>query len=72
MTTISVDHISRQAQEVSFTRTLLTVIGAVLFGIGWIVRKTFMMLWLAGAWSFVAAREGWREAGKARVTRGTG
>lgn len=74
MTTISVDvdSITRQAREVSFLRTLLTCIGAVLFSVGWVLHKAFALIWLAGAWCFVAAREGWREAGKARVNRATG
>lgn len=72
---LSVEDITRQAREISPARTLLTWIGAVLFALGWMLRKTFTLLWLAGAWAFVAAREGWREAGRprgARVSRGAG
>lgn len=69
---VPVEDITRQAREISPARTVLTWIGAVLFAVGWILRKTVTLLWLAGAWSFVAAREGWREAGRARVSRGTG
>lgn len=69
---VSVDDITRQAREISPARTLLTWIGAVLFAVGWILHKTVAVLWLAGAWAFVAIREGWREAGKTRVNRGTG
>lgn len=67
---VSVDDITRQAQEIKLGRTLLTWIGALLFAVGWILRKTVTVLWLAGAWAFVAIREGWREAGRARVNRG--
>jgi hypothetical protein len=69
---IPIDEITRQAREVSPARTILTWIGAVLFALGWVLHKTFMVLWLAGAWAFVAIREGWREAGRTRVSRGTG
>lgn len=69
---IAVEDITRQAREISPGRTLLTWIGALLFAVGWIVRKTFTVVWLVGAWVFVAAREGWREAGRAQVSRGTG
>ncbi|HTI28263.1 MAG TPA: hypothetical protein VL652_45190 [Kutzneria sp.] len=72
---LSVEDITRQAREISPGRTLLTWIGALLFALGWVLRKTFALLWLASAWAFVAAREGWREAGKppgARVSRATG
>jgi hypothetical protein len=66
---LSVNDITRQAREISPGRTILTWIGAVLFALGWILHKTFALLWLAGAWAFVAARKGWREAGRPRGTR---
>lgn len=72
---LSVDDITRQAREISPGRTLLTWLAAVLFAVGWVLHKTFMVVWLAGAWAFVAAREGWREAGNphgTRVSRGAG
>jgi hypothetical protein len=75
---LSVDDITRQARDISPGRTLLTWIAAVLFTVGWVLHKTFALVWLSGAWAFVAAREGWREAGKpskpsgARVSRGAG
>jgi hypothetical protein len=69
---VPVDEITRQAREVSPARTMLTWIGAVLFALGWVLHKTFIVLWFAGAWSFVAAREGWREAGRTRVSHGAG
>ena len=69
---VSVDDITRQAREIKLGRTLLTWIGALLFAVGWVVRKTVMVVWLACAWGFVAVREGWREAGKPRVNRGHG
>jgi hypothetical protein len=61
---IPLDEITAQAREVKFGRTLLTLIAAVLFGLGWLVAKAFGVLWLAAAWTFVAARQGWR-AGRA-------
>jgi len=69
---VSVEDITRQAREIKLGRTLLTWIGVLLFALGWILRKTVTVLWLAGAWVFVAIREGWREAGKTRVSRGAG
>lgn len=69
---VPVDEITRQARDVSPGRTLLTWIGAVFFALGWALHKTVSLLWLAGAWVFVATREGWRQAGGTRVSRGTG
>lgn len=72
MTTLTerfpVDEITAQAREVRFWRSVLTVIAAVLFGLGWLVAKAFGVAWLALAWSAVAVREGWREGRK--VSRG--
>lgn len=65
---IPLDEITEQAREVRFGRSVLTVIAAVLFGLGWLVAKAFGVTWLALAWSAVAVREGWREARK--VNRG--
>lgn len=74
MTTLLVDRgqldeITRQAREVHPARTLLTWVASLLFGIGWVafkvfvvIRKVLAVLWLAGAWMFVATRTGWRQA----------
>lgn len=68
---IPLDGITAQAREVHFWRTVLTVIAALLFGLGWVMAKTFALVWLAFAWSAVAVREGWREGRKtAEVSRG--
>lgn len=67
-----VEDITRQAREIHPARTLLTWIAALFFALGWILHKTFAVIWLAGAWTFVATREGWREAGRTRVSRGAG
>jgi hypothetical protein len=66
---VPLEHINRQAKEVHPGRTVLTWIAAVLFAVGWVACKVLGLLWLAAAWSFVAMREGWREA---RSTGGTG
>jgi uncharacterized membrane protein YdjX (TVP38/TMEM64 family) len=68
---IAVEEITAQAREVHFWRTVLTVIAAVLFGLGWITAKVLSGLWLGLAWSFVAVREGWREGRRSAVSRGT-
>ena len=64
---IDLDGITRQAREVRFWRTVLTLVAAVLFGLGWVVAKAFGITWLACAWSAVAVREGWRQG---RMTHG--
>jgi hypothetical protein len=68
---LPLDEINRQAREVHFWRTVLTLVAAVLFGAGWVTAKVFAVLWLAAAWSFTAVRVGWQEGRKtAEVSRG--
>jgi hypothetical protein len=69
---VPVGDITRQAREIHPGRTLLTWVAAVLFAAGWLACKTLQVGWLVVAWSFVAAREGWREASRTRVNRGAG
>ena len=57
---IPVDDITAKARDVRPGRTALTVVAAVLFGVGWLTARVFSVLWLAFTWSWVAVREGWR------------
>ena len=67
---IPVDAITAQAREVRFWRTVLTVIAAALFGLGWVTARVFAVAWLAASWSWVAVREGWRAShGPSRAAR---
>jgi hypothetical protein len=61
---IPVDRITVEAREVRFGRTVLTLIAAVLFAVGWCVAKLFGVVWLALAWSATAVKIGWTEARK--------
>jgi hypothetical protein len=54
--------ITRQAREIHPGRVLLSAIAGVLFALGWIISKTFAAVWFIAMWTFVATREGWREA----------
>lgn len=60
--TATVDDITRQARAIHPVRTVLSWIAAVLFAIGWVTCKVLGVIWLIFAWTFVAAREGWRSA----------
>jgi hypothetical protein len=57
---IPLDDITAQAHAVRPGRTVLTVIAAVLFGVGWVTARVFAVVWLSVMWSGVAVREGWR------------
>lgn len=43
-------------------RAVLTVIAAVLFGLGWVAAKTSRAVWPALAWTGTALAIGWDEA----------
>ena len=64
---VDVEAINRQAAEARLGLTILTIIAAVFFGIGWITRK----FCLSVAWSAIAVREGWRQAGQTGVISGS-
>ena len=57
---IPLDEITEQARQVRPARTALTVVAAVLFGLGWIGARVFAVAWLSVMWCGVAVREGWR------------
>jgi hypothetical protein len=57
---VPVGRISTEAREVHLGRTLLTIIAAVFFAIGWAAARVFLAL----AWCGVAVKVGWQEARK--------
>jgi len=61
---VPVDRITVEARQVRVGRTVLTMIAAVLYGIGWAAAKLLGSLWLALAWSGTAVKIGWTEARK--------
>lgn len=66
---VPVDRITREARDAHPGVVVLTVIAAVLYGVGWLVAKAFGVVWLAAAWCGVAVKVGWQEA---RASRGGG
>lgn len=64
LTSIDLEAISEQSREVNLGRSLLTVIAAILFGIGYM----FGVASRALAWTIVAIREGYRAGRKAGMT----
>jgi hypothetical protein len=54
--------ITTQAREVRPGHALLTLLGTLLFAVGWVIAKSFGVAWLSGAWCYTAVRMGWRQA----------
>lgn len=61
---VPTDRITREAREVRFWRTVLSLLAGVLFGVGWLTAKAFGVLWLSLAWTVTAVKVGWREGRK--------
>lgn len=59
---VPLEDINTRARDVHFGRTLLTVIAALLYAVGWLTAKILGGIWLAFAWSAVAVKVGWTEA----------
>lgn len=60
---VPLDAITADARRAKPGRAAQGVIGGFLFMAGFVIRKTFGTLFLAGAWCFSAAKLGWRAAG---------
>lgn len=58
----SAEAITEQARAIRPVRTVLSWVAALLFAIGWVTAQVLLALWFVCAWTFVAAREGWRTA----------
>jgi hypothetical protein len=63
---IPVEQINARARQARPGRAVLTVIAAVLFGLGWVTFKTFTVTWFAVAWCGSAVAEGWIAARDSR------
>ncbi len=61
---VPLEQITVEARRADVARTLLTLVAAVLYGIGWSARAVLGAIWLAAAWSATAVRLGWVEAGQ--------
>lgn len=64
---VDLDRISAEAQEVHIGRMLLTLIGAILYALGWTAGTMLTVLWLVIAWSFMAVKLGWQDARASRM-----
>lgn len=67
---VPVERITTEARKVFFWQSVLRLLAAALFGVGWLAAKACAVLWLAAVWSVTAVRLGWQEA--RRGPAGTG
>jgi len=59
-----VDHedVTARAREVSFIETVARLLAVTLFTFGWVVAKTFTVVWFAVVWAALSFAEGWTAA----------
>ena len=58
---VPVDRITVEARQVEIGRTLLTLLAGLFFVLGWLAAKLVNVVWFAVAWSWTAAKVGWKE-----------
>jgi hypothetical protein len=59
---VPIDEITADARKAEPGRAVLWLIGGFLYATGFVIAKTFAVLWLSAAWCFSAAKMGWRQA----------
>lgn len=60
LTRVPVEQINRQARDIHFWRTVLTLLAGMLFAAGWVTARSFGVAWLALAWTATAVKVGWQ------------
>jgi len=69
---VPVERITSEARKVEFVKTVLTMVAAVLYGLGWVVAKVVTVVWFALAWAGTAVKVGWVDARAGSRARGDG
>lgn len=59
---LPVDHITEQARQIRFGRTMLALVAWLLIGLGRLAYAVASGLWFALAWTGTAVKVGWTEA----------
>lgn len=60
---VPLDRISARAEKLDLGRALVSLVLAVFIGIGWLVRKVFLVAAAGLRWIAAAFMEGWAMAG---------
>lgn len=59
---VPIDAITADARQARPGRAMQGLIGGIIFGIFFVLSKTFMVIFMSGAWCASAAKMGWRQA----------
>lgn len=66
MDDLTLERIQRRQAEIRPLRTLLTLVAAALFGLGYAAMFVWATTWAVLSWSLAALAEGWSTAKAAR------
>lgn len=58
----TVQEITAQAKQIKFSTLLLSVLGGLFIGLGWVAFKAFTVVGRSVVWAYAASRYGWRKA----------
>ncbi len=61
---VPIERIEQQAKPVDLGRVLMVLVVGVFYLLGFVVRKTALMLGVLLGWAVAAVMEGWQDAGK--------
>lgn len=67
---VPLERISTEARELKPARTVLMLLGGLLFGLGWVVARICRAAWSGLAWSVAAVRVGWQDGLTGRPREG--
>lgn len=59
---VPVEEITARARHAKPGKTMLTILGGLLFGVAWLAAKATGGLWLAFSWCWTACEMGWADA----------
>lgn len=60
----TLDLIQAQARTIKPLRTLLTIVAAVFYALGWVAAWTLGLIWVGITWAVAALVVGWKSARK--------
>lgn len=70
MALVEVARLEAEAHEIHLGRTLLTILAAVFYALGWGAAMIVIGVWTVLTWSAAAMRLGWQDAFGRRRLRG--
>lgn len=61
---LTAEQIQARAREITPARVLLFLIGGLFWAIGWVLCKSWLLLWTGISWVLSGVEQGWKDARK--------